>query len=220
MAILRKNKFKLYSSLGINLSEHIQNKISKLKKKKWRSLTSFNFKPKKSSEYGDLLLAKQRLKLFYGYPKERQLKNLFLKSKSYKGNQTINFIKLLERRLDIFLLRSKIALSVRKINQLISHGYILVNGIKVTKANYTLKEGDIVSIKNSKLKDSLKKNIKENFNKNITNVNKNILLNHTTFNFSLMKGTLNSLPDIKTISYPFKVDLLSLSEYYKHKKKL
>ena len=78
-------KFKALSRLGFNINDHPKILYDKMKKKKWVRFK--NALPRKTTEYGALLLAKQRLKYFYGNITERNILNLYIKksqiSKSY-----------------------------------------------------------------------------------------------------------------------------------------
>ena len=64
-----------------------------------------------------------------------------------KGNTSENLIELLERRLDATVYRMKFATTIFAARQFVSHGHILVNGKKVTIASYSLKNGDLVEVK-------------------------------------------------------------------------
>jgi small subunit ribosomal protein S4 len=234
MSKVNKPKFKIYSKLGIKLRDHPKLISKKLTSKKWQSLYSFNRPPKKETEYGSLLKAKQRLKAFYGCSSDKQFKNLFVRSGVYKGNQTINFIKLLERRFDVFLLRSKISPSLREIHQFIQHGHFLINDSIVKNPSFLLKKGDIICVNTNsrnfiKLKvdnylSSIVDNNKISKKKKINQIIKDnpILFtpNYIEFNHSIMKGQLIELPDVENICYSFNPDLTSLTEFYKYKKKL
>ena len=163
-------KFKVYSKFGSKLTDHPKLTSSKLKSKKWQFVLSANRRPRKETEYGSILRAKQRLNAFYGGIKNRQLTTLFVKAGQYKGNQTINFIKLLERRLDVFLFRSKLSPSLHEIRQLIQHGHFLVNGSVVKTSSFTLKKNDRVSVKEKSI-DLLKDKVKTYYSKIISSNN-------------------------------------------------
>ena len=94
----RTKKFKLYSKLNTNILDHPKIRFDRLKKRKW--LRMKNHIPRRASEFGSLLLAKQLLKAFYGNISEKQFIRLYKRGKSLRGNTGLNFIKLLERRLD------------------------------------------------------------------------------------------------------------------------
>ena len=100
MSQRKQPKFKKYSKFGLSLSDHPKLHGGKLKSKKWQSLASAK-NPRKESEFGALLIAKQRLKAFYGQLKDKQMTRLYKRASLFGGNQTIDFLKLLERRLDI-----------------------------------------------------------------------------------------------------------------------
>ena len=102
---------------------------------------------KKPSDFGTQLMAKQKLKSHYGYITEKQFINLFHKASKIKGNTSENLIELLERRLDATVYRMKFSTTIFAARQFVSHGHILVNGKKVTIASYSLKDGDIVEVK-------------------------------------------------------------------------
>ena len=65
-------KFKIYSKLGIRLTDHPKILSKKLTSKKWQTLYSNLKRPQKDTEYGIILSAKQRLNLFYGQINNKQ----------------------------------------------------------------------------------------------------------------------------------------------------
>jgi small subunit ribosomal protein S4 len=102
---------------------------------------------KKPSDFGIQLIAKQKLKGHYGYITEKQFRNIFSKASQIKGNTSENLIELLERRLDSTVYRMKFVTTIFAARQFVSHGHILVNGKKVSVASYTLKDNDVVEVK-------------------------------------------------------------------------
>ena len=93
----------------------------------------------KSSEYGQMLIAKQKLRSFYGNMVEKQFRNLYKKT-------NISMLSTLERRLDIIVFRMKFASSIFEARQLINHGFIMVNKQRVNISSYLLVSGDIISV--------------------------------------------------------------------------
>ena len=105
---------------------------------------------KKSSEYGVQLAEKQKVRFMYGLT-EKQFHKTFLKAQKMQGIAGENFLMLLESRLDNIVYRLGMAKTRRAARQLVNHGHILVNGIKVNIPSYTCKPGDVISVKeNSK----------------------------------------------------------------------
>jgi ribosomal protein S4 len=68
------------------------------------------------------------------------------------------FLTKLERRIEFVLLKSGFVISGRQAKQLVLHGHVFVNGIKIRAYNYQLELYDLISITNlflSKYKDFL-----------------------------------------------------------------
>ena len=99
------------------------------------------------SDYGKQLIAKQRLKLYYGNIGEKQFRRYYDEATRLRGDTSENLIGLLERRLDAVVYRSKLAPTVFTARQLVSHKHVLVNGKVVNIGSYLLKEGDVVELR-------------------------------------------------------------------------
>lgn len=100
----------------------------------------------KVSEYGLQLREKQKAKFMYGVS-ERQFRILFNKANRMEGNTGENLIFLLESRLDNIVYRMGFASTRRFARQLVSHGHIFVNDIKVNIPSYSVKIGQKISVK-------------------------------------------------------------------------
>ena len=105
---------------------------------------------KKISEYGIQLQEKQKVRFMYGL-NEKQFRRTFEKASKMKGIAGENFLKLLESRLDNIVYRMGLSTSRRGARQIVNHGHIEVNGIKVDIPSYICKPGDIIAVReNSK----------------------------------------------------------------------
>lgn len=100
----------------------------------------------KKSEYAVQLMEKQKAKYTYGIL-ERQFSNLFKKASRSKGITGEVLLQLCEARLDNVVYRMGIANSRRGARQLVSHRHITVNGEIVNIPSYSLKEGDVVAVR-------------------------------------------------------------------------
>lgn len=100
----------------------------------------------KKSEYAIQLAEKQKAKYTYGIL-ERQFSNLFEKASRSRGITGEVLLQLCEARLDNTVYRLGIAPSRRGARQLVSHKHITVNGEVVNIPSYTLKVGDVVSVR-------------------------------------------------------------------------
>lgn len=100
----------------------------------------------KKSEYAIQLEQKQKAKYTYGLL-ERQFRNLFEKASSKEGVTGENLMKFLEARLDNTVFRLGFARTRRQARQLVTHKHVVVNGIVVNIPSYTLRPGDIITIR-------------------------------------------------------------------------
>jgi small subunit ribosomal protein S4 len=100
----------------------------------------------KKSEYAVQLMEKQKAKYTYGIL-ERQFSNLFKKASRSKGITGEVLLQLCESRLDNVVYRLGISNSRRGARQLVSHRHIKVNGNIVNIPSYSLKEGDVVAVR-------------------------------------------------------------------------
>ena len=101
---------------------------------------------RKKSVYGVQLAEKQKAKYTYGIL-EKQFANLFNKSSRSKGITGEVLLQLLESRLDNVVFRLGIAPTRRAARQLVSHRHILVNGGLLNIPSYTVKVGDVISVR-------------------------------------------------------------------------
>jgi small subunit ribosomal protein S4 len=100
----------------------------------------------KQSEYSTQLQEKQKVKYTYGVL-ERQFENLFHRASAKEGITGENLLKFLEARLDNTVYRLGIAPTRSAARQLVGHKHINVNGEVVSIASYSLKAGDVVSVR-------------------------------------------------------------------------
>ena len=101
---------------------------------------------RKKSEYAIQLAEKQKAKYLYGIL-EKQFRNMFDKATRKDGITGENLLQLLEARLDNIVYRLGIAPTRRSARQLVVHKHITVNGNLVNIPSYTLKEGDMIAVR-------------------------------------------------------------------------
>ena len=119
----------------------------------------------KQSEYAIQLGEKQKAKYTYGIL-ERQFSNIFEKASRMKGITGENLLQLCEARLDNTVFRLGISPTRRGARQLVSHKHIAVNGEIINIPSYTLKDGDVVSVREkSKSLESIQNSLTANSKK-------------------------------------------------------
>ena len=100
----------------------------------------------KFSEYSIQLREKQKVKRIYGLL-EKQFRRTFAEANRTKGITGETLLILLERRLDNVAYRLGFASSRAEARTLVRHGHLLVNGRKTNIPSYTVRAGDVISVK-------------------------------------------------------------------------
>ncbi len=105
-------------------------------------------KKAKLSEYGTQLQEKQRVRFTYGV-NERQFRKTFIEAKKMAGKQGVNFLLLLESRMDNLVYRAGFARTRQQARQLVNHGHMQLDGHKATIPSQRVKPGQVITIKES-----------------------------------------------------------------------
>lgn len=192
------NKYNLY-----NLN--VLNKGSFSKRKRRKRMTV----------YKRQLMAKQRLRKFYGNIREKQFFSLYQKASLYKGSPSNNLFNLLEKRLDVLVFRSGFAPSIYSSRQLISHGHILVNSKVVTISSCLITDGDLIQVNPNSIKivknlilQKLKSKFKRFLRKNL------VIPSYLEVNFNTFSSILISSPSRKKIPHPIKFSRKLIDKFY------
>ena len=107
----------------------------------------------KLAGYGVQLREKQKVKRIYGVL-ENQFRRYFEMADRQRGITGETLLQLLERRFDNVVYRLGLATSRPQARQLVRHGHFLVNGKKVDIPSYSLRAGDVVTIKPTSTKNA------------------------------------------------------------------
>lgn len=117
----------------------------------------------KLSGYGTQLREKQRVRNMYGL-NEKQFANLFHRASKMDGMAGVNFLVLLESRLDNLVYRMGFARTRKAARQLVNHGHIEVDGKKLDIPSAEIKPGQVISVRENArnfavINESLESNI-------------------------------------------------------------
>lgn len=143
MSKRHESKYKINRRLGENLWGRAKSPVNKRE----YGPGQHGQRRKKPTDFGVQLMAKQKLKFYYGNITERQFRKIYTEAIRKKGDTSENLIGLLERRLDAVVYRLKFAPTVFAARQLVSHGHVLLNGKKANIASMVVKEGDEIELK-------------------------------------------------------------------------
>ena len=161
---------------------------------------------KKPTDYGLQLLAKQKLKGYYGNLTEHQFRRIYEKASRMKGDTSQNIVGLLERRLDAVVYRMKFGMTVFASRQLISHGHVLVNGRQVTIPSYSVSEGDVVEVRERSKKNVAILEAAQSAERGLPTY---IEVDH-----KLLKGRFIHVPKLEDIPYPVAMEPNIVIEFY------
>lgn len=101
----------------------------------------------KLSDYGQQLMAKQKLKGYYGNIGEKQFRRYYKEADRLRGNTGENLVGLLERRLDAVVYRAMFVPTIFAARQFVNHKHVTVNGKVVNIPSYQVKEGDVIEVR-------------------------------------------------------------------------
>ena len=160
----------------------------------------------KTSDYGLQLMAKQKLKFYYGDITEKQFRKTFDQASRMKGNSAENLIGLLESRLDAFVYRSKFVPTIFAARQFVNHGHVKVNGVKTNIGSARLKPGDVVEIREKSRNMALVLEALGSPERDIPD--------YIDVDPKAMNATYVRVPELSDVPYPVKMEPSQVVEYY------
>ena len=161
---------------------------------------------KKPTDFGIQLMAKQKLKGYYGNIGEKQFKRYYAEAARLRGDTGQNLIGILETRMDSVLYRSKIAPTVFAARQLINHGHVMLNGKRCNIGSVILKAGDVLSLKE---KSKVIPAVLEGVASTERDVPEYIEADHDK-----MTVTFVRIPTLDEVPYPVQMEPNLVVEYY------
>lgn len=152
----------------------------------------------RTTDYGVQLRMKQLIRRYYGVL-EKKFSLYYKEAECIKGSTGENLLRLLESRLDNVVYRMGFSVTRAEARQLVSHKSILVNGHVVNIPSYSVKPGDVISIR-----DKAKKQLR---------ITAALELAHqreqTTWlevDEKALSGVYKALPDLDQLPSEFKVN--------------
>ncbi len=103
---------------------------------------------RKTTEYGQGLNEKQKLKYYYGLL-ERQFRGVYERALRKRGVTGETMLQILETRLDNVVYQLGLANTRAGARQMVNHGHVKVNGRKVSVPSFALKVNDVIEMKNN-----------------------------------------------------------------------
>ena len=109
---------------------------------------------RKTTEYGEGLIEKQKLRYYYGLM-EKQFRGVYEKAKNRRGVTGETMLQILETRLDNVVFQLGFGNTRAAARQMVNHGHITVNGRKAAIASFALKVNDVISVKSHNVSKQL-----------------------------------------------------------------
>ncbi len=197
------SKYKIARRLGAPIFEKTQTQKYALNLAKKERLGKVPMRPK--TEFGMQLLEKQKARYTYLLSEKQFAKYAkeAIAKKDAKGKERL-FSKL-ESRLDNVVFRAAFRPTRLSARQVVSHGHVMVNGKRVTAPSFSVKVGDVISIRPQSLNSPMFGDFVERTKTYAPPV-------WLKCNFEKMTATVANVPDIGAQETVF--DLSSVLEYY------
>ncbi|WP_019646051.1 30S ribosomal protein S4 [Novispirillum itersonii] len=195
-------KYKIDRRLGVNLWGRAKSPLNKRE----YGPGQHGQRRKKPSDYGVQLMAKQKLKGYYGNISEKQFRKYYAEAVRRKGDTSENLIGILERRLDAVLYRMKFVPTVFASRQVVNHGHVRVNGKRVNIASYMIKEGDVVSIRDKSKDMALIVEASTSSERDVPD--------YLEVDAKELKGTFIRTPKLADVPYPVQMEPNLVVEFY------
>jgi small subunit ribosomal protein S4 len=160
----------------------------------------------KMSDFGVQLMAKQKLKGYYGNIQEKQFRRIYLDASRRKGNTAEHLVGLLESRLDVIVYRAKFVPTVFAARQFVNHGHVKVNGRRVTIPSYRCRPTDVVEVREKSRAMALVLEALESQERDVPD--------YIDLDPKAMRATFVRLPELSDVPYPVKMDPHQVVEYY------
>ena len=195
-------KYKIDRRLGVNLWGRAKSPINKRE----YAPGQHGQRRKKPSDFGTQLMAKQKLKGYYGNIGEKQFRRYYDEAARRRGDTSENLIGLLERRLDAVVYRMKFVPTVFAARQIVNHGHIQVNGKRVNIQSYMVREGDVVSVRERSREIAVIMEAAASSERDVPD--------YMDVDAKAFKGTFVRTPKLADVPYPVQMEPNLVVEFY------
>lgn len=198
-----QSKYKINRRLGVNLWGRAKSPVNK---REYGPGQHGQRRRSKPSDFSVQLMAKQKLKGYYGNISEKQFRRYYAEASRRKGDTSENLIDLLERRLDAVVYRLKFASTPFASRQFINHGHILVNGKRVNIPSYSLKDNDVVEVREKSKQLAIVLDAVQSKERDVPE--------YLQADHRQMKGSFVRTPKLNDVPYPVTMEPNLVIEFY------
>ncbi|WP_298281061.1 30S ribosomal protein S4 [Acidocella sp.] len=197
-----ESKFKINRRLGVNLWGRSKSPVNKRE----YGPGQHGQRRKKPSDFGVQLMAKQKLKGYYGNISEKSFRKYYEEAVRRKGDTSENLIELLERRLDAVIYRMKLALTPFAARQFVSHGHVLVNGKRLNIPSYQVKNDDVIEVREKSKQLAVVLDAAQSAERDVPE--------YVEIDHRAMKGRFVRAPKLSDVPYPVQMEPHLVVEFY------
>ncbi len=198
-----ESKYKINRRLGVNLWGRAKSPINK---REYGPGQHGQRRKQKPTDFGVQLMAKQKLKGYYGNISEKQFRKYYDEAVRRRGDTSENLIELLERRLDAVVYRMKFVPTPFAARQLVNHGHVTVNGKRVNIPSYLVKDNDEIEVREKSKQLAI---VLDAAQSNERDVPDYLEVDHRT-----MKGRFGRAPKLTDVPYPVTMEPNLVVEFY------
>jgi small subunit ribosomal protein S4 len=197
-----ESKYKINRRLGVNLWGRAKSPVNKRE----YGPGQHGQRRKKPSDYGVQLMAKQKLKGYYGNISEKSFFKYYEEAVRRKGDTSENLIELLERRLDAVVYRLKFAVTPFAARQFVSHGHVMVNGQRVNIPSFLVKDDDVIEVREKSKQLAVVLDAAQAAERDVPE--------YMEADHRAMKGKFLRAPKLSDVPFPVQMDPNLVVEYY------
>ncbi len=197
------SKYKVNRRLGVNLWGRPK---SPLAKRDYGPGQHGQRRKGKPTDFGVQLMAKQKLKAYYGNIGEKQFRRYYFEAARRKGNTDENLIELLERRLDTVIYRLKFAITPFAARQFVNHGHVLVNGHRVNIPSFSVSDGDTIEVREKSKQLAVVLDASQSSERDVPE--------YLEADHRAMKGRFLRAPKFSDVPYPVQMEPNLVVEFY------
>jgi small subunit ribosomal protein S4 len=197
-----ESKYKINRRLGVNLWGRAKSPINK----RDYGPGQHGQRRKKPSDFGVQLMAKQKLRGYYGNIGEKQFYKYYEEAVRRRGDTSENLIELLERRLDAVIYRMKFAITPFAARQFVSHGHVLVNDKRVNIASYQVRDDDTIEVREKSKQLAVVLDATQSAEREVPE--------YMEVDHRAMKGRFTRAPKLADVPYPVQMEPNLVVEFY------
>jgi len=197
-----ESKYKVNRRLGVNLWGRPKSPVNKRE----YGPGQHGQRRKKPTDFGVQLMAKQKLKAYYGNISEKQFRKYYQEAVRRKGDTSENLIDLLERRLDTVVYRLKFVPTVFAARQFVNHGHVSVNGKRVNIPSFLVRDNDVIEVKEKSKQLALLLDAAQSGERDVPE--------YLQADHRAMKGAFMRSPKLTDVPYPVQMEPNLVVEFY------